>query len=357
MADLSMPASIHLGEGRTPLVDSVAIGASLGAKRLHFKMETVNPSGSYKDRFAAIEVAWMREQGVTACVATSSGNTGSALAAYCARAGIRCFIVVNPEIPPGKLVQMRAHGAQVIAVRGFITSPSVTAQVFDVLGVLVARHQIPVVISAYRYSPRGMAGVESLGMEIAQQCEGSVDHVFVPVGGGGLYSAVCHGLSRAGARPRVHAVQPAGCLTVVAAWQRGDGEVLPVESTTRVSGLSVPFDIDGSLALSLLRENNGCGIAVSDEEVFAAQARLFTGEGINCEPAGAAALAGFLRAFKEGLIAPGDRCVCVVTGHGFKDPASMGAIPGAKPLVSTEAGDLADTLRQLTSGAGIEKPA
>lgn len=344
-----MITTIHLGEGKTPLIDSVSIGPSLGAKHLRFKMETVNPSGSYKDRFAACEVAWMCKQGVKACVATSSGNTGAALAAYCVRASIRCFIVVNPEIPAGKLVQMRAHAAQVVAVPGFVTSAPVTERVFDELGLLAKRHGIPLVISAYRYSPKGMAGVESLGSELLSQSAGGIDHVFVPVGGGGLFSAVCRGLSGVGIGPRVHAVQPAGCLTVVAAYERKDDRILPVESSTRVSGLSVPFDIDGSLALGLLRKSKGRGFAVSDQEVFAAQARLFTEEGINCEPAGAAALAGFLRAWERGVVKPDHQSVCVVTGHGFKDPASLEKIPGVKPLISIEVERLADTVGEMAS--------
>ena len=95
------------------------------------------------------------------------------------------------------------------------------------------------------------------------------EHVFVPVGGGGLYSAVCRGLGGSGIR--VHAAQPKGCLTVVASWERGDDRIHPVESGTRISGFAVPFDIDASLALRLLRENGGAGFAVPDEEVFDAQ--------------------------------------------------------------------------------------
>src|SRR4051794_15241062 len=105
----SMPsASPTLGEGNTPLI------ASVRSRTLLFKLENCNPSGSYKDRFAAAEVARIVSQGATACMATSSGNTGSALAAYSARAGVRCHIFVNHDAPAGKLAQMQAHGAQVV---------------------------------------------------------------------------------------------------------------------------------------------------------------------------------------------------------------------------------------------------
>src|ERR1700722_17011874 len=112
---------VSLGEGNTPLIESAYIGPSLGLSRLFFKLENCNPSGSYKDRFAAAEVSRMLRIGAKACMATSSGNAGSARAAYCARYGISCAIVVNEYAPTGKLEQMQAHGARVIRVRGFIT--------------------------------------------------------------------------------------------------------------------------------------------------------------------------------------------------------------------------------------------
>jgi len=313
-----------LGEGHTPMVRSVHIGPSLGLSNLFFKLESCNPSGSYKDRFAAAEVTRILRLGAPGCLATSSGNAGSALAAYCARYRISCAIVVNEHAPAGKLAQMQAHGAQVFRVRGFITSPVVTDAVFASLSKLSADRRLPLVISAYRFCPEGMAGVESLSVELEQQLPPRVDHVFVAVGGGGLFSAVCKGfeLSRKH-RPRVHAVQPIGCSTVVAAFERGDSEIRPVESTTRISGLSVPNDIDASLALELLRKFGGLGIGVKDGDVLAAQRLMLTREGIYCEPAGATAVVGLAEAVRRGAVGPDDNVVCLVTGHGFKDPDSI----------------------------------
>ena len=313
-----------LGEGHTPLVRSVHIGPSLGLCNLFFKLESCNPSGSYKDRFAAAEVSRILRLGAKGCLATSSGNAGSALAAYCARYGISCAIVVNEHAPAGKLAQMQAHGAQVFRVRGFITSPAVTVRVFGCLSQLSADRGLPLVISAYRFCPEGMAGVESLSTELQQQLPPRVDHVFVAVGGGGLFSAVCRGFEHTGNhRPRVHAVQPQGCSTVVAAFERGDNEIRPVESTTRISGLSVPNDIDASLALELLRESGGLGIAVQDNDVWEAQRLMLGREGIYCEPAAAAAVVGLAEAVRRGAVGPDDNVVCLVTGHGFKDPDSI----------------------------------
>jgi threonine synthase len=320
---------VTLGEGHTPVVSSVRIGAALGLRSLLFKLESCNPSGSYKDRFIAAQVEVMRARGVRSCLATSSGNTGSALAAYCARYEIQCTIVVNEHAPAGKLAQMQAHGARVIRIRGFITSPGVTTKVFSVLQRFSNETGAPLVVSAYRYCPEGMAGVESLGREL-RDIRG-LRHVFVPVGGGGLYSAVCRGLDGSGIC--VHAAQPQGCLTVVASWMRGDDRIDEVESTTRISGLAVPFDIDASLALQLLRRNGGAGYAVSDQDVFDAQRMLLEQEGIYCEPAGAAALAAARLARRDGMLKENETTVCLVTGHGFKDPDAIAAAAERHPSV------------------------
>jgi threonine synthase len=329
-----------LGEGRTPLVQSVRIGPSTGVRKLLFKLESCNPSGSYKDRFVAAQVDVMRARGIRSCLATSSGNTGSSLAAYCARYGIRCTVVVNEHAPAGKLAQMQAHGARVIRVPGFVTSPDTTTHVYSVLERVSRKTGAPLVVSAYRYCPEGMAGVESLGRELRDIPE--LRHVFVPVGGGGLYSAVCRGLRGTGIL--VHAAQPEGCLTLVASWRRGGDTIEAVESTTRISGLAVPFDIDASLALRLLRENGGSGYAVSDGEVLDAQRMLLEQEGIYTEPAGAAALAALLKTPRNSLFSENDTVVCLVTGHGFKDPDSIAAAAARHPSHLTGLDQLEDSL-------------
>lgn len=315
---------------------SVRIGPAIGVQSLLFKLELCNPSGSYKDRFIASQVALMRSREVRSCLATSSGNTGSSLAAYCARYGIRCTIVVNEHAPAGKIAQMQAHGARVIRVRGFVTDPGITQYVYSVLRRFSDVNGAPLVVSAYKYCPEGMTGVESLGRELRQIDD--LRHVFVPVGGGGLFSAVCRGLEGSGIR--AHAAQPEGCLTVVAAWRKGEKTIQTVESTTGISGLAVPFDIDASLALELLLRNGGTGFAVSDQDVLAAQRLLLSHEGIYCEPAGAAALAAATMASQQGIIAPREKTICLVTGHGFKDPDSIAAAAAAWPAKLSSADEL-----------------
>ena len=211
-----------LGEGNTPLVPSTHIGPSLGLSRLFFKLETCNPTGSYKDRFIAAEMSRLLERGVKACVATSSGNTGASLASYCARYQIACAIVVSRETPEGKLAQMRAHGARLFLVKDFITSPDVTDNVLQCLQRIAAERNVAMVVSAFRYCPEGMRGVQSISAELREQLSGGPDHVFVPIGGGGMLAAVCRGFAETpGPQPKVHAVQPRGCPTLVDAFERG----------------------------------------------------------------------------------------------------------------------------------------
>lgn len=336
--------TVTLGEGHTPLIRSVRIGPREGLERLFFKLENTNPSGSYKDRFAAAEVARVLASGAKGCLATSSGNTGAALAAYCARYGLPCVILAGTTTPAGKLAQMQAHGARVLRVHDFLSSPTVVQAAFAALPATAAELSLSLVVSAYRYCPLGMAGVESLSRELLEQSP-LLQHVFVPVGGGGLFTAVCRGFEKAtGAKPLIHCVQPAGCATVVAAFERGDDAIYPVESTTRISGLSVPFDIDGRLALSYLRQSGGRAFGVSDEDVFEAQQMLLRDEGVYAEPAGATALAGLRVALREGVVKPHETAVCLVTGNGFKDPDSIQLAASKYPEHSVEVGELKERI-------------
>jgi threonine synthase len=312
-----------LGEGNTPLLESASIGPRLDVHLL-FKLELCNPTGSYKDRFVAAQMAEFLSRGIHSCVATSSGNTGASLAAFSARCDVRCTILVNEFAPTNKVLQMLAYGAKVFRVREFVISSEVTDRVYSRLREISGENHVPIVVSAYRYCPKGMQGVEAIADELLAEAPAKIDHVFVPVGGGGLFCAICRGFRRVTPRsPMVHAVQPEGCPTVVSAFQEGRNHVTPVTSTTRVSGLAVPFDIDASLALTHLRENGGRGIPVTDEEIYMAQKRMLTEEGIWCEPAGATALAGCIRACENGWVRPGSTVACLVTGHGFKDPDSL----------------------------------
>ncbi len=318
-----------LGEGETPLVRSRRIGPGVGLERLYFKVESANPTGSYKDRFGARAVASMVTAGASRCLATSSGNTGAALAAYCAIAGLPCEIAIVETAPAAKLTQMLAYGAQIYRVRGFGTDAATTTAVMEHLRTRTARPGISLQISAYRYSAPGMRGVQSLAYELAEQLPEGLDHVFCPAGGGGLTLAVARGfehlaaVARLARRPRIECVQPEGNDTIAGPLRAGDPSARAVVGATRVSGLQVPDVIDGHETLAACRASGGTGHTAADAFTWELQARMAAEEGIFSEPAGAVALAGALQAAARGEIRPDAVIVCLVTGSGFKDAPSV----------------------------------
>ncbi len=321
----AIPAELQtsLGEGGTPCIASRSIGLSLGIRQLYFKLEMTNPSGSYKDRFAALAISYMRANGQHTCLATSSGNTGAALAAYCAAARIRCLIAVVETAPLAKLQQMMAYGAEIQRVRSFGVDAATTRQVFERLQQQARSPGIAMQVSAYRWSPLGMQGVESIGCELVDQFSREVGHVFCPAGGGGLTLALARGLRGSGGSGAVHCVQPEGNDTMAGPLREGLDLARDVQCKTKISGLQVANVIDGDEVIAACRLSGGTGYTVSDQAVFAAQKRLARDEGIFCEPAGAVALAGVIRAVERGEVDPEARVICLVSGSGFKDADSI----------------------------------
>jgi threonine synthase len=345
-------ARISLGEGDTPLIRSRSIGPAAGLRNLYFKLETVNPSGSYKDRFAAAAVSHLRATGRRRCIATSSGNTGAALAAYCAAAGVRCEIAIVETAPVDKLRQMLAYGAELFRVRGFGLDPDVTQKTFSLLQEWGGRGDAALVISAFRYCPVGMSGVQSISYELAEQLPERIDHVFCCAGGGGLTLAVARGFlclhetgRLKGGMPRVECVQPEGNATIAGPLRQGRERAEAVTCTTAISGLQVPSVIDGDAVLPACRTTKGWGHLVADEFVWQVQARLAREEGIFCEPAAAVPLAGALQARAEGGLAEDATVVCLVTGVGFKDAASVERMVVDRPCPLLDPAELADRFR------------
>jgi len=327
--------AVTMGEGNTPLIRSQRIGPELGLDNLWFKYEGANPTGSYKDRFAAAAVTHLKLAGKQACLGTSSGNTGAALAAYCARAGMRCYLAIVEGAPEGKLRQMRAYGAELFRVKNFGASPDVNDEVMNGLGGLARELGAGYEISAFALSPRGMAGVQTISFEIAESFPDEAFSIFSPSGGGGLTLAVARGVERFGAKGRVHCVQPAGNDTIATALREGKSKAVAVDSTTAISGLQVGGVLDGDQVIETCRRLGGHGYAVEDEAVWAWQKRLARDEGIFCEPAGAVALTGLTQAIARGEVTRDENIVCLVTGIGFKDERSLYRMTGeaGTPLV------------------------
>lgn len=327
---------ITLGEANTPLVRSRRIGPAAGLPQLWFKLDLCNPTGSYKDRFAAVAVSHLAARGGTRCLATSSGNAGASLAAYCAAAGIRCEVAVSEAAPAAKLQQMLAYNASIFRVRGFGPDPEITARVFRALERLAARPDSALLISAFRFCAVGMGGVRSLAYELAAELP-DVAHVFCQAGGGGLVLAVAQGflqLRQAGrlARiPAVQCVQPLGNDTISSPIRAGHDRARAVDCTAKISGLQVASVVDGDQVIPAVRATGGTGHVVPDEETWRMQERLAEEEGIFCEPAAAITVAAVLRAAAEGIIRGEEPVVATLTGSGFKDPASVERMTLARP--------------------------
>jgi threonine synthase len=337
LPDIPPRHRITLGEGNTPLVRSRRIGADLGLDQLYFKLENCNPTGSFKDRFAVMAASDMAARGATLCLATSSGNTGSALAAACAVAGIPCYIAVVDGAPLNKVRNMQVYGAQTYSVRGFGRDAAITDEVMEHLNWLCDQRGAALQISSYVYSPIGMAGCETLAYELAEQMEGRLDHVFTQAGAGGMTLAIAKGFNRLVTSealkrsPAVHCVQPEGNNTIAGPLREGRLRAQEVSCTTNISGLQVPNVIGGHEVIPACRATGGTGHLVSDEQVFMAQRRLAREEGIFAEPAGATALAGIIAAVRAGELRGSIRVACTVTGIGFKDEKAFLTMVGEAP--------------------------
>lgn len=338
---------VNLGEGQTPLVRSRNIGPALGLKNLFFKLENLNPTGSYKDRFAGVFVSAMKNRGQDLCLATSSGNTGAALAAYCAAAGIKCVLAIVDGAPLAKIKQMQLYGAHTYMINGFGKDPQVTTDVFELLNNLAKNMGLPLPVSAYKYCPEGMQGVQTMAYEILDEV--AAGHIFVPAGGGGLTLSIAKGAMDYAAKlthlPKVNCVQPEGNATIAGPLRMGDVHSHAVAaSTTAISGLQVPSILDGDEVISACRQLGGNGYLVTDAEVFEYQRKLAQQEGIFAEPAGAVALAGLAIAIKNKEIEPDDNVVCLITGSGFKDMLSVETNFALPQIQTMDSGALANII-------------
>ena len=344
--------SISLGEGNTPLIKSREIGKQLGLKNLYFKIETVSPTGSYKDRFAAFAISHMFMEGKKLCIATSSGNTGAALSAYCATAKIRCVIAVVDGITQAKTQQMLSYGAELYEIKNFGKDPQVTENTFELIRKQGESENASLQISAYKFSPIGMTGVQSIAFELEEQLQ-TINHIFCPAGGGGLTLSVARGfeillkLKKIEHFPRIHCVQPLGNDTMASAIRKELNGGKEVQCETEISGLQVPNLLDADDVINHLKTRNGMGHLVEDDLVYSVQKTLASNEGIFCEPAGATALAGLYEAVKRDEVGANDHIVCLVTGSAFKDTISLGKMASSGKHYKMESDQFSAELNNL----------
>jgi threonine synthase len=330
---------ITLGEGQVPLIQSIHIGKELGLERLYFKLESLNPTGSYKDRISAMGVSLAKEHNRLACVGTTSGNAGASIAAYAARAGLAYNVFVQENIVESKLDQMIIHQSNIKKVQGFGFSPEIGNRVFAKVLEEANKNDWELLITAYAFAPLAMEAVKTIAYELAEELSEGADAVFVPVGGGGLFTGLFKGFSDLLANkiinelPKIVACQSAGCANVAKAWKLGLNEPVAEESTSRISGIQVPNPPDALHVLQGIRESDGFAEAVEDEQIWYWQERLAVAEGIFCEPAGATALAGVVQALKEGRISADSKVVCIVSGAGYKDAERVRKMVSQAPSI------------------------
>ncbi len=305
---------VSLGEGDTPLV-----AAEFDGRRVWLKSDHQNPTGSYKDRGAALLISWLREMGVDSIAEDSSGNAGCAAAAYGAAAGMKVRIFTPASNSPGKLGQMRAYGAEVERVAG----PRVES--YNALMKEVAAAGL--VYASHNWNPVFIQGLESSAVEIFEQLGRAPDWVFAPCGYGTIYLGLALGflrLAEAGRirkAPRVVGVQAANCAPVAAAFAAGRDRAEPMEKPGRTvaEGIASGACIRSVAVLASCRRTGGRIIAVGEQAILAAHADLARA-GFFVEKTSAVVLAG-LREIK-GEIPDGDEAVLFLTGHGLKAGSS-----------------------------------
>ncbi|WP_457556186.1 threonine synthase [Candidatus Pyrohabitans sp.] len=311
---------VSLNEGGTPLYRARALEEELGIKELYVKNEGANPTGSFKDRGMTVGVTKALELGARAVGCASTGNTSASLAAYAARAGIKCLVLLPAgKIAIGKLAQALLHGAQVIGIKAN----------FDValklIRELCVKHNIYLLNSI---NPWRLEGQKSEAFEIADQLNFSApDRVVVPVGNCGNISAIWkgfrefHELGLIDTLPVMTGVQAEGASPLVKAFKAGKSSIEPEpQPETIATAIRIGAPVNAPKALRALRESHGIAESVTDEEIIEAQKLLARRLGIGVEPASAASIAGLRKLLEAGEIARDERVVCVTTGHALKDP-------------------------------------
>jgi len=310
---------VTLGEGLTPLVHALRLGASLGMSELYIKDEGQNPTQSFKARGMTAAVSMAKELGVEKLAVPSAGNAAGALAAYAARAGMEAHIFMPKDTPRANVIECEQTGAHVTLMDGLITD----------CGAEVGRRKeregwfdVSTLKEPYR-----IEGKKTMGYELAEQFDWQLPDVIIyPTGGGtgliGMWKAFDE-MEQMGwigsQRPRMVTVQASGCAPIVTAFEQGErfAAEFPNAHTT-ASGLRVPKAIGDFLILDALRASGGTAVAVTDKELIDATQEVGAAEGIFCAPEGAACLPALKKLMSDGAVKPNERVVLFNTGSGVK---------------------------------------
>jgi threonine synthase len=310
---------ISLGEGMTPLLPARRTGERIGANDLLIKDEGLNPTGSFKARGLSCAVSMCVELGQRRLAIPSAGNAASALAAYAAAAGLEANIFMPQDVPQANFIECKAYGARVTLVDGLIS---------DCGRIVAQRKQAEgwFEISTLK-EPYRIEGKKTMGYELAEQLGWTLPAaIFYPTGGGvgmiGMWKAFAEmeALGWIGSeRPKMIAVQAAGCAPIVKAFDEGaEKSQFWEEASTVASGLRVPKALGDFLVLQAVRESGGTAIAISDTELIDAGIQLATEEGLFVAPEGAACIAAAEKLIRSGFLKRDDRMVIYNTGSGLK---------------------------------------
>lgn len=301
---------ISLNEGNTPLIPLVNLSKKVGAK-VFVKYEGSNPTGSFKDRGMVLAVAKALEEGSNAIMCASTGNTSASAAAYAARTNIKAIVLIpEGKIALGKLAQAMIYGAKVLQIKGNFD------KCLEIVKEITSNYPITLVNSL---NPYRLEGQKTAAFEIVDELGDAPDYHFIPVGNAGNITSYWmgykeyydHGVSKK--LPKMMGFQAEGAAPIV----KGH----PIENPETVAtAIRIGNPASWKKAVRARDESGGVIEAVSDAEILAAQRLLAQSEGVFCEPASAASIAGLLKKASEGLFKPDDVVVCTLTGNGLKDP-------------------------------------
>jgi len=318
---------VTLLEGNTPLIPSRKLVSELGkAVELFFKFEGLNPTGSFKDRGMTVAISRAKEEGAKAVICASTGNTSASAAAYAARAGMKAYVLIpEGKIALGKLSQAMMHGAVVVQLAGNFD------QALEIVKEIGERCKVEIVNSI---NPFRIQGQKTAAFEICDVLGGPPDHHCLPVGNAGNITAYWKGYKeyyqkgKIESLPHMNGFQAEGAAPIV----RGH----PVKNPETVAtAIRIGNPASWKSAEAARDESEGIIDMVSDDEILKAYKYMATGEGIFCEPASAAGIAGLLKMRQKGANFSGQKIVCTLTGHGLKDPDN--AIKMSEPTIKLPA--------------------
>ncbi|BBL63001.1 threonine synthase [Methanobrevibacter arboriphilus] len=310
---------VSLDEGGTPFCKCDKLGSELGIE-LFVKVEGSNPTGSFKDRGMSVGMTKAMELGVDTVGCASTGNTSASLAAYAARAGLRCVVLLpSGKVALGKLAQAMFHGAEVLSVTGNFD------EALEAVTALALEKHLYLLNSI---NPYRLEGQKSIGFEIVHELGWkSPDRIILPVGNAGNISAIWKGVTefyKAGfidSLPMMTGIQAEGACPIVNAFRKNTMDLVPTENPeTIATAIRIGAPVSSIKALRAIYDSNGFAETVTDDEILEAQKELARKEGIGVEPASAASIAGLKKLVAEGIIDKGEQVVCIVTGHLLKDP-------------------------------------